>query len=139
MAGGLHLVEVRPWLVPSAAWVAAAAAVISVLLPLLVQPLMTGVDLRARTHAAALARFYLDALIGLIPIRTHGAQRALQNEHEQQLGQWVRASLDLQRRAVAMRAIIGVTSLGMVVAILQAFVFSLLTMVYIGEALEEAH
>ena len=29
--------------------------------------------------------------------------------------------------------------LGMVVAVLQAFVFSLLTMVYIGEALEEAH
>ena len=29
--------------------------------------------------------------------------------------------------------------LGLVVAILQAFVFSLLTMIYIGQALEEAH
>ena len=29
--------------------------------------------------------------------------------------------------------------LGMVIAFLQAFVFSLLTMVYIGQALEEAH
>ena len=29
--------------------------------------------------------------------------------------------------------------LGLVIAVLQAFVFSLLTMVYIGQALEEAH
>jgi F-type H+-transporting ATPase subunit a len=29
--------------------------------------------------------------------------------------------------------------LGLVVAVLQAFVFSLLTMIYIGQALEEAH
>ena len=29
--------------------------------------------------------------------------------------------------------------LGLVIAVLQAFVFSLLTMIYIGQALEEAH
>ena len=48
-------------------------------------------DLRQRTHAGALTRFYLDALLGLIPVRAHGAERALGREHEALLVEWARA------------------------------------------------
>ncbi len=42
----------------------------------LVQPLLNERDLRARNHAGALNGFYLDALLGLVPIRAHRAERA---------------------------------------------------------------
>jgi ATP-binding cassette subfamily B protein len=53
----------------------------------------------------ALGRFYLDAFMGLMPIRAHGAQRAMRNEHESLLVEWARASLSLQRIVVAGEAV----------------------------------
>jgi ATP-binding cassette subfamily B protein len=43
-----------------------------------------------RTHAGALSRFYLDALLGLSPIRTHGAETSVAREHESLLVEWAR-------------------------------------------------
>ena len=58
------------------------------------QPLLAAQDARVRTHSSALSRFYLDALLGLTPVRTHRAERALRREHENLLVAWVRATLD---------------------------------------------
>jgi ABC-type multidrug transport system fused ATPase/permease subunit len=71
----------------------------------LTQPFVIERDLRVRTHAGALTRFYLDALLGLAPIRAHGAERAIRHEHESLLVEWVRSGLGLQRRVVAMEAV----------------------------------
>ena len=88
------------WLYPASAPIALLAALLSVGLPLLVNPLLTEQDLRLRTHVGALSRFYLDALLGLVAVRAHGAERAIRSEHESLLVEWSRAGLALQRTVV---------------------------------------
>ncbi|MEZ4735534.1 MAG: ABC transporter ATP-binding protein [Caldilineaceae bacterium] len=55
------------------------------------QPVMQEQDMRFRTHSGALSRFYLDGLLGLVPIRMHGAEQAMRHEHESLLVEWLRA------------------------------------------------
>src|SRR3984885_15357687 len=61
-------------------------------------------DLRLRTHAGALTHFYLDALLGLVAIHTHGGQPAVRREHESLLTEWARAGLNLQRAVLSLEA-----------------------------------
>jgi len=92
------------WLDPASAPLALLAAVFSLGLPLLANPLLTERDLRIRTHAGALSRFYLDALLGLVAVRAHGAERSIRSEHENLLVEWARASFNLQRMAIGVEA-----------------------------------
>ena len=84
------------WLYPAGAPIAIAAAILLLGLPLAAQPALWERDLRVRTHVGALARFYLDALLGLVAVRAHRAERAVRREHEALLVDWVRAGF--QRR-----------------------------------------
>ncbi len=88
------------WLDPVSAPLAVLAATASVILPLLAQPVLTEQDLRVRTHSGALGRFYLDALLGIVAVRAHGAERSLRREHEGLLVEWARAGMRLQRSVV---------------------------------------
>lgn len=88
------------WIDPSAAPLALAVAGFSVAWPLLTEPVLAEQDLRMRSHAGALSRFYLDALLGLVAVRTHGAEPAIRREHEGLLVEWARASLRLQKTLV---------------------------------------
>ena len=63
-------------------------------LSFLTRPILEERDLRLRTHIGALSRFYLDALFGLVPVKTHSAERAMRRQHEAQLYEWVRANRD---------------------------------------------
>jgi ABC-type transport system involved in cytochrome bd biosynthesis fused ATPase/permease subunit len=66
---------------------------------------------RARTHMVALDRFYLDALLGVVPIRVHGAEQAVRREHERLLTEWARASLGLHAHSTwvqGVQALLGV-------------------------------
>lgn len=81
------------WLEPAAAPAALVAAVFAIGLPLVLQPLLGERELRMRGHSAALGRFYLDALLGLVPIRVHGAQAAIQHQQEVMLVHWSRSGL----------------------------------------------
>ena len=58
-------------------------------------------DLRQRTHTGALTRFYLDAFLGQVPVRAHGAERAMAREQESLLVQWAHAGHASLRIAVA--------------------------------------
>ena len=93
------------WLDPTSAGLAITAAAIAVALPLAAQPVIKERDLRLRTHGGALSRFYLDALLGLVPIRAHGAERAVRRAHGELLGEWARAGLSLQSAAVWVEAL----------------------------------
>lgn len=93
------------WLDPASTLLAILAAIVSTAIPLSMQPFLAERDLRVRTHTGALMRFYLDALLGLMPIRALGAERAVRREHEGLLVEWVRSSIGLQRRIVAVEAI----------------------------------
>ena len=81
------------WLDPASAPLALLIAALAVGLPLAAQPFLAERDLRARSHAGALSRFYLDALLGLVVVRTHGAERAVRREHENLLVEWMRTGL----------------------------------------------
>jgi ABC-type bacteriocin/lantibiotic exporter with double-glycine peptidase domain len=81
-------------LTPNSFGLAILATGVAIGMSFIAQPLLTEQDMRFRTHEAALSRFYLDALLGLVPIRTHGAARALRSEHESLLVNWFHTGLD---------------------------------------------
>jgi ATP-binding cassette subfamily B protein len=103
------------WLQPASAPLAMVAVAVSLGLPLACQPLMTERDLRVRNHAGALGRFYLDALLGLLPIRVHGARPAMQHQQEALLVQWVHAGLRYYTASILVEGALALCGLGMAV------------------------
>ena len=93
------------WLSPASRTLAVVAAVLIVAIPVLGNVFLSEYDLRARTHAGALSRFYLGALLGLVPIRTHSAERAVRLEHEGLLVEWTRAARSVQKGVVTIEAL----------------------------------
>ena len=92
------------WIDRASAPLAAAAALVAVGLPLALQPVIGERDLRVRSHTGALCRYYLDAMLGLVPIRVHGAQQAVRREHGSLLLEWAGAGFGLQRVVVWVEA-----------------------------------
>jgi len=80
---------------PDDIWPALICTGLSVLAPLLAQGQVNERDLRAREYGGALSRFYLDALLGIVPVRAHGAGPALQTSQHSQLAHWAGARLSL--------------------------------------------
>jgi len=93
------------WLDPRSAPLAIIGTVFFVGVSLLSRPLLEERDLRMRTHTGALSRFYLDALLGLMPVRTHGAERAMRRQHEAQLYEWVRTGRDSYSMGTILQAV----------------------------------
>jgi ATP-binding cassette subfamily B protein len=110
------------WLDPTIAPLAGLAALLAAGLPLAAQPVLAERDLRLRTHAGALGRFYLDALLGLVAVRAHAAERAVRREHEGLLVEWARAGLGLQRAVVTIEALTFFTGFGLAAWLLFAHV-----------------
>lgn len=108
------------WIDPASAPIAIAAAVAALAIPLASQPLLMERDLRLRTHAGALTHFYLDALLGLVAIHTHGGQPALRREHESLLTEWARAGLNLQRAVLSLEAVQFLAGFGLAIWLLAA-------------------
>ena len=77
---------------PQSAPLAAGVVLAAMLMPLIAQPMLNERDLRVRNHAGALSGFYLDALLGLVPVRAHRAERNLTRQHEGLMVEWARAA-----------------------------------------------
>jgi ATP-binding cassette subfamily B protein len=92
------------WLAPSTALVALSALIASIALPLLGQPFLFERDSRVRSHLGGLSRFYLDSLLGLVPLRLHRAEEALRSEHASLVRSWARARRGLQRATVSLES-----------------------------------
>jgi ABC-type bacteriocin/lantibiotic exporter with double-glycine peptidase domain len=110
------------WLDPVLALPAALAGVLAVALPMFMQPALTEGDLRVANHTGALSRFYLDALLGLIPLRTHGAERALRREHESLLVEWARASFGLQKLVARVESLQSLTGFALAAGLMLEYV-----------------
>jgi ABC-type bacteriocin/lantibiotic exporter with double-glycine peptidase domain len=98
------------WIDPKSWPVVLLAVALSVALPWGTQRAMVEADLRVRSFDGSLTRFYLDALLGLFAVRTHGAERAVRTEHSSMLMDWMRAAYDRLRMSVvvdAVEAIVG--------------------------------
>ena len=105
------------WLDPEVAPLVLLSAGLAVALPLAAQPLLLERDLRLRDHAGALGRFYLDALLGLVPARHHGAEIPLRREHEALLLEWMRAGYRREKVSVALDVLQAVSGYGLTFAI----------------------
>jgi len=103
---------------PASAWLAIAIVAVSMVLPVALQPLLRERDLRVRNHGGALGGFYLDALLGLVPIRAHRAEAAVRRLHEGLLVEWARASRKLLSLSVLANAAQSVLGLGLAGALL---------------------
>lgn len=106
------------WLEPSAALFVLLTVSAALVPAFLTQPLLVERDLRVRTHLGALTRFYLDAMLGLLPIRAHAAERSVRREHQRLLGEWTLAALRLQRTVVSIEAVQLTAMFGLIAALL---------------------
>jgi ABC-type bacteriocin/lantibiotic exporter with double-glycine peptidase domain len=93
------------WLFPGSAVPAIACALVAVGIPALGQTVLRERDQRFREHGGSLTRFYLDALLGIVPVRTHGAAPAMRYAQAQQLANWARAGLRTQNAAVVIASL----------------------------------
>lgn len=93
------------WLDPDSALLAFIATGVFVALAYFTQPLLQERDLRLRTQMGALSRFYLDAMLGLVPLKMHGAQRAFRREYEALVHDWARANWNLARLSNFLQAL----------------------------------
>jgi ATP-binding cassette subfamily B protein len=109
------------WLDPASAPLALLSVMFALGIPLAAQPLLAERHLRVRTHSGALGHCYLDALLGLVPVRTHGAERAVRYEHGNLLREWFQASLEFQRAIVAVEGIQFLVGFGLTAWLLLAY------------------
>ncbi len=106
------------WLEPNSAPLAILATIVAIGLSFATQPILAERDMRLRTHIGALSRFYLDALLGLTPLRTHRAERAVRREHESLLVEWFRASMEFEQLDTLTQGIVAVIGSGFAIWIL---------------------
>lgn len=85
------------WLAPASIGLVICTAALSAAFAWFSKPLANEFDQRMRTLSSALSHLYLDTLKGLVPIRSHGAERALRREQELRLVAWLRAGLTFYR------------------------------------------
>jgi ATP-binding cassette subfamily B protein len=110
------------WLDPISAPLALLGTAFFVSLTILSRPVLEERDLRMRTHLGALSRFYLDALLGLVPIKTHGAERAMMRQHEAQLYEWARTGREYYNVASIVQAFGTMLYTGFAIAILVNYI-----------------
>jgi ABC-type bacteriocin/lantibiotic exporter with double-glycine peptidase domain len=110
------------WLHPPSAALVILGSVASLVVPNLARRSLGEASLRLRTHATALDRFYLDALLGAIPIRVHGAERAVRCEHETLLSEWARTADALHGQSTRLQMLQAASSTAIAVALVGAYV-----------------
>jgi hypothetical protein len=90
-------------------------------LPLIAQKLFLEPDMRVQSQVGALSKFILDALVGLTPIKIHGAERSLRRSQETLLVTWTKARYWLQGLSVAFEGALMFVSYGLVVWLVYSY------------------
>jgi ATP-binding cassette subfamily B protein len=93
------------WLDPAHAPLIVLAALACLAAPIALVPVLIERDLRARVHTGAIVRYYLDAMLGLVPLRAHGGQQAVRNNQEELVLEWMLATRRLQRLTIVREAV----------------------------------
>lgn len=101
------------WLDPGLTPIVLLAVAVSFAAPALLHPLLASRELRRQTFDGALARTYLDAMLGAVPIRAHGAEEAVRRDHEALLTGWQGAARQALYASVAAGAVQGVVGIGL--------------------------
>ncbi len=109
------------WAAPGAWGIALGLAAATLFFPLLAQKLFFEPDMRVQTHAGALSGFILNALLGLTPIRIHGAERSLRRGQEALLVEWTKARYWLQALSVGFEGVLMLVSYALVVLLVYSY------------------
>nr|WP_228564689.1 ATP-binding cassette domain-containing protein [Myxococcus sp. AB036A] len=109
------------WAAPHAWHIVLALAAVTLLVPLVAQKLLFEPDLRVQMHAGALSGFTLNALVGLTPIRIHGAERSLRRAQETLLVSWSKARYWLQTLSVGFEGGLMLGSYGLVMLLVYSY------------------
>jgi ABC-type multidrug transport system fused ATPase/permease subunit len=112
------------WVAPAEWRVISALAAVTLLLPMVAQWFFFEPDMRIQTHAGALNSFILNGLLGLAPIRIHGAERSLRRGQEALLVEWTRNRYSLQALTVAFEALFTTSSYALVVCLVYSYLRS---------------
>jgi ABC-type bacteriocin/lantibiotic exporter with double-glycine peptidase domain len=112
------------WAAPGSWIIALALTAATLILPLVAQRLFFEPDLRVQTHAGALSGFILNALLGLVPIRIHGAERSLRRGQEAMLVEWTKSRYWLQALSVGFEGVLMVVSYALVVLLVYTYLES---------------
>jgi len=103
------------WAAPRQWPITVALLGVTLLLPWIAQLFFFERDMRVQTHTGALTVFILDALLGLSPIRIHGAERSLRRGQESMLVEWTRARFALQKLSVLFEGLLATGGYALVV------------------------
>ncbi|CAM3575273.1 ATP-binding cassette domain-containing protein [Corallococcus sp. ZKHCc1 1396] len=109
------------WAAPHAWHIVLALAAVTLLVPLIAQKLLFEPDLRVQMHSGALSGFTLNALVGLTPIRIHGAERSLRRAQETLLVSWSKARYWLQTLSVGFEGGLMLMSYGLVMLLVYSY------------------
>nr|WP_240358369.1 ATP-binding cassette domain-containing protein [Myxococcus vastator] len=109
------------WAAPHAWHIVLALAAVTLLVPLVAQKLLFEPDLRVQMHAGALSGFTLNALVGLTPIRIHGAERSLRRAQETLLVSWSKARYWLQTLSVGFEGGLMLVGYGLVMLLVYSY------------------
>lgn len=108
------------WLDPESTPIIIPGVALALLIPFVAHPALAERDLRRRTYAGSLFRLALDALLGIVAVKSHTAEDAIRREHEGLLADWVRAGAAAQRVAVAVEVAQTLLAVGLAVALVTA-------------------
>jgi ATP-binding cassette subfamily B protein len=100
------------WLDPGGLPLALVSTLVVLALPLAIQVPLSERDMQVRSHMGALSRSYLEAMLGLVAVRTHGAERVLRREHDSLLLRWGQSSRALLKLTVSAEAFQGAVGFG---------------------------
>ena len=92
--------------------------------PVVAARMRTNQEARTQSHSANLSQIYLDTLLGLLPMRTHGGQLAIRGVHDGALTDWRLGSRHLVRSLAAFEGIQGIGALLATVGLLIGFLSS---------------
>jgi ATP-binding cassette subfamily B protein len=106
------------WIDPQSWPFVLATGLACILLPFAAQRSLTERDSRVRAFDGTLTRYFLDALLGLMPLRTHGAERSLRREHEGMLAEFRRAFLELLSTSTIVDGVMALVSAAVAVGLL---------------------
>ena len=110
------------WLYPGGAPAAVGAALLAIVALYPARRSLREGTMRLRTHTAALERFCLDALLGTVPIRVHGAARSVEREHEALLVEWSATARAVHRQTTLVVGAQGITTTVVAASIVASYV-----------------
>lgn len=109
------------WVHPASLLTALVILFVAAVVPVIAYKPLNEYAAKLATQDGGLFRFYLDALVGIVPVRVHGAERVVRREHEGLLTEWTRSTIAYQKRLVGVNGVTSALGIGMTALLVYNF------------------